>query len=205
MILRDEAGEIRAHHNVCRHRGSRICLDEQGHAKRLVCPCHNWAYELNGSLCAARHLPESVDQTSLGLHPVAVRVVAGLIFVCLANDPPEFAVLNTAIINQFLDQFSRALAPDVHATLIWDGAGFHRSHDLKLPANVSLIPLPPHSPELNGLENLWHDLRSHCWSNRTDRDDDELFDVASDSWCRYGLDADLIKSVCAKNYIPTRS
>ncbi len=90
VILRDELGNIRAHHNVCRHRGSRICLDEQGHAKRLVCPYHNWAYDLNGALCSARHLPESVDQSSLGLHPVAVRVVAGLIFICIASDPPEF-------------------------------------------------------------------------------------------------------------------
>ena len=90
VVLRDESGTIRAHHNVCRHRGSRICLDEQGHAKRLVCPYHNWAYDLNGALCTARHLPEEIDQTTLGLHPVAVRVVAGLIFVCLADAPPPF-------------------------------------------------------------------------------------------------------------------
>lgn len=114
-------------------------------------------------------------------------------------------VLNTSIINQFLDQFSRALAPDVHATLNWNDAGFHRSSDLVVPANVTLIPLPPYSPELNGVENLWHYLRSHCWSNRAYRDYDELFDVVSDSWRRSCLDAELIKSVCAKNYIPTRS
>jgi transposase len=114
-------------------------------------------------------------------------------------------VLNTAIINQFLDQFSRALPSDVHAAMIWDGAGFHRAHDLVVPANITLIPLPPYSPELNGIENLWHYLRSHCWSNRAYHDYEELFEVASESWCRYGLDTELIKSVCAKNYIPTRS
>lgn len=70
--------------------------------------------------------------------------------------------LNTAIINQFLDQFSHALAPDVQAAMIWDRAGFHRANDLKLPANITLIPLPPYSQELNGIENLWHYLRSHC-------------------------------------------
>ena len=90
VILRDESGEVRAFHNVCRHRGSRVCLDEQGHAKRLVCPYHNWGYGLDGALCSARHLPEEVDQTSLGLHPVKVREVAGLIFVCLADEPPDF-------------------------------------------------------------------------------------------------------------------
>ena len=63
--------------------------------------------------------------------------------------------LNTAIINQFLDQFSRALAPEVHSAVIWDGAGSHRANGLKVPGNVSLILLPPYSPELNG-EILWH-------------------------------------------------
>jgi len=114
-------------------------------------------------------------------------------------------MLNTAIINQFLNQFSQALPADVHAALIWDGAGFHRAHDLKVPANVSLIPLPPYSPELNGIENLWHYLRSHCWFNRAYADYDELIDVASKSWCQNCLDKELIKSVCAKSYIPTRS
>lgn len=113
--------------------------------------------------------------------------------------------LNTAIINQFLDQFSRALAPDVQAAMIWDGAGFHRANDLKVPPNVTLFPPPPYSPELNGIENLWHYLRSHCWSNRSYENYDDLFEVASRSWCQHGLKADLIKSVCAKSYIPTRS
>ena len=70
VILRDEAEAIRAHHDVCRHRGSRICLEEQGHAKRLVCPYRNWSYDLNGMLCSARHLPEEYDRHQIGLHPV---------------------------------------------------------------------------------------------------------------------------------------
>jgi transposase len=45
-----------------------------------------------------------------------------------------------------LQEFSRALASDVHAVLIWDGAGFHRSGQLRVPANVSLVELPPYSP-----------------------------------------------------------
>ena len=123
-------------------------------------------------------------------------------------------------------------ASDVQAAMIWDGAGFHRANDLKVPANITLIPLPPYSPELNGIENLWHDLRSHCWSNRAYRltknlipvgkssavsklpggclsasyeKYDDLFEVASRSWCQHCLNTDLIKSVCDKSYIPTRS
>ncbi|MBC7820142.1 MAG: transposase [Planctomycetaceae bacterium] len=70
--------------------------------------------------------------------------------------------LNTSIISQFLDQFSRSLASDVHAAMTWDGAEFHRALDGKVPANVTLIMLPPYSPELNGIQNLWHVLRGHC-------------------------------------------
>ena len=89
--------------------------------------------------------------------------------------------------------------------MIWDGAGFHRANDLNVPANITRIPLPPYSLELNGIENLWHDLRSHCWSNRSYTGCDEPFDVATSSWCQHGLNPDLIKSVCAKSYISTRS
>ena len=47
----------------------------------------------------------------------------------------------------------------MHAVLIWDGAGFHTGEDVVVPSNVSLIQLPPYSPELNPVENLWHYLR----------------------------------------------
>ncbi|MGE0609755.1 MAG: aromatic ring-hydroxylating dioxygenase subunit alpha [Pirellulales bacterium] len=90
VIVRGPAGRINAFHNVCRHRGSRICLEEQGHARRLVCPYHHWSYGLDGALCSARQLPAEIDPATLGLHPVHVQVVEGLIFVCLADRPPNF-------------------------------------------------------------------------------------------------------------------
>jgi hypothetical protein len=64
--------------------------------------------------------------------------------------------LDTDVINPFLGEFSRQLAPDVQAVLIWDGAGFHTSRSLEVPSNVTLLGLPPYSPELNPVENLWH-------------------------------------------------
>ena len=82
--------------------------------------------------------------------------------------------LNTAVVNLFLEQFSRQLAPGVHAVLLWDNAGYHVSRGLVVPANVSLIGLLPYSPELNPVENLWHYLRSHHWSNRVYRDYEAL-------------------------------
>jgi hypothetical protein len=109
--------------------------------------------------------------------------------------------LDSEVINLFLGEFSRQLAPDAHAVLIWDGAGFHTSHSLVVPANVALIRLPPYSPELNPIENLWHYLRSHFWSNRSDPDWEALKEAACAGLLAVGRDADRVRSVCAAPYI----
>ncbi len=108
--------------------------------------------------------------------------------------------LNTDTINIFLDQFSRSLEADVHAVLIWDGAGFHRSRDLCVPTNITLITLPPYSPELNPIENLWHYLKSHHWSNRVYEDYNALFDAAEDAWRAVCLTPSNIQTICAAPY-----
>ena len=105
--------------------------------------------------------------------------------------------LNTKIVNLFWEQFSQTLAPDEHAAMIWDGAGFHVSGKLQVPPNVTLIQLPPHSPELNPIENLWHYLKSHFWSNRAYA---ELEQAAIHAWKQAVLDADLMKTVCNAPY-----
>ncbi len=109
--------------------------------------------------------------------------------------------LNTDVMNVFLREFSRSLAADVHAVLIWDGAGFHRSGKLNVPANVSLIELPPYSPQLNPIENLWHYLRSHHWSNRWYQDYDALMEAAIDAWRKVALVPERIQSVCRAPYL----
>jgi transposase len=110
--------------------------------------------------------------------------------------------LDAEAINIFLAEFSRRLAPDVHAALIWDGAGFHIAKALEIPANVSLIRLPPYSPELNPIENLWHYFRSHYWSNRLYPKWEDLMDAAVAAMDAAAADPDLIKSVCAAPYLP---
>jgi transposase len=113
--------------------------------------------------------------------------------------------LNSQIVNLFLEQFSRTLGPDEHAAMIWDGAGFHISRQLKVPANVTLIQLPPYSPELNPVENLWHYLKSHFWSNRAYADYAELEQAAIDAWQQAVLNANLMKSVCSAPYAQSAS
>ena len=109
--------------------------------------------------------------------------------------------LNTEVLNLFLEQLSRELPAGVHAVLIWDGAGYHTSVDLEVPEDISLILLPPYSPELNPVENLWHYLRSHYWSNRPYRDYDELESEATRSMCAVCLDAEKVKSICNAPYV----
>jgi transposase len=105
--------------------------------------------------------------------------------------------LNTRVVNLFLEQFSAALAPSEQAVMIWDGAGFHRSQQLRVPDNITLLPLPAYSPELNPIENLWHYLKSHYWSNRVYADYEALEQTAVDAWQHAVLNPELMKSVCA--------
>jgi Rieske 2Fe-2S family protein len=90
IIIRGNKGEVYAHYNTCRHRGSLICLEEKGRAPKLVCPYHQWVYDKDGSLVNARLMPDDFDKSEFGLHPVKVEVAAGLIFISLSDNPPEF-------------------------------------------------------------------------------------------------------------------
>ena len=112
--------------------------------------------------------------------------------------------LNTAVVNLFLEEFSRQLAPGVHAVLLWDNAGYHTSGGLVVPATVSLIGLLPYSPELNPVENLWHYLRSHHWSHRVYRDYEALSDAAAQSWRAVCLDPEKLRTICAATYLNER-
>ena len=109
--------------------------------------------------------------------------------------------LNTNVIDVFLRGFSETLPPDEHAVMIWDGAGFHTSKKLVVPENITLVRLPPYSPELNPLENLWHYLKSHYWSNRAYADYEALEEAAIDAWKVAVLDPELMKTVCAAPYL----
>lgn len=90
LIVRDRAGTIRAFHNACRHRGSILCEAGHGSAPRLVCPYHRWTYDLNGSLLAAGRMADDFDKKDYPLKPIALKRVAGAMFICLSDDPPEF-------------------------------------------------------------------------------------------------------------------
>jgi transposase len=111
--------------------------------------------------------------------------------------------VDTGTMNQFLKILDVERKPDEHIVLIMDGAGWHKSKAIELPAGITVLLLPSYSPELNPVENLWHYLRSHYLSNRAYQNYDELFDAGTDAYRK--LTPAMIKTVCACPYLERRA
>ncbi|MEU9133567.1 aromatic ring-hydroxylating dioxygenase subunit alpha [Kitasatospora sp. NPDC048540] len=93
LITRSRDESVKAFLNICRHRGARLCTEEEGEVRRSFrCPYHAWTYGLDGRLVAAPNLTSmpDVDRTTYGLVPVHVREWLGYVWVCLADEPPSF-------------------------------------------------------------------------------------------------------------------
>ena len=89
IIARDKNDSVNAFLNVCRHRGSRVCIEKSGNTRVFVCPYHAWTYELNGSLRAAREMEDDFNTAEYSLKKVNLRIFHGLIFICVADNPPN--------------------------------------------------------------------------------------------------------------------
>jgi Rieske 2Fe-2S family protein len=88
LMIRGEDMTIRAFHNVCRHRGARLIDDHKTSVGNIVCRYHQWTYGEDGRLLFAEHMGRDFDTSCFGLKPVHLRSVAGLLFVCLAEEAP---------------------------------------------------------------------------------------------------------------------
>ncbi len=95
IVLRDGGGQVRAFHNTCRHRGSVLCEAEAGRfaSKLIVCPYHQWSFDLQGNLQRTTSLAEAPDfcKDDYPLYDIAVEIWRGCIFVCLSQTPPPFS------------------------------------------------------------------------------------------------------------------
>jgi Rieske 2Fe-2S family protein len=89
IVMRDDDMELRAFHNVCRHRGARIILQEKTSVGNLVCSYHQWTYGQDGELLFAEHMGKDFDRKCRNLKKVHIRSVGGLIFICLAEEAPD--------------------------------------------------------------------------------------------------------------------
>jgi len=90
IIIRGENGEINCFYNVCRHRGSHICLEKEGNARTLVCPYHAWSYKLNGNLKSARLMDSDFDPKAWSLNKCHSKSFGGLIFINFSDIPYDF-------------------------------------------------------------------------------------------------------------------
>jgi transposase len=84
--------------------------------------------------------------------------------------------------NLHLREIGRAVAPGAQAILVLDGAGWHTSHSLRPPANVTLLCLPPYAPELNPIENVWEYLRKNKLAIRLYETYDDIVDACCNAW-----------------------
>ncbi|MER5387483.1 aromatic ring-hydroxylating dioxygenase subunit alpha [Saccharopolyspora sp. NPDC002686] len=118
LIARDRRGGLNAFLNVCRHRGARLCTEEQGQVKRsFQCPYHAWTYGLDGTLVAAPNLTSmpDVDRTEFGLTRLHLREWLGYAWVCLAEEPPSFEDTVIADVGERLGDAGEIDAYDIAA------------------------------------------------------------------------------------------
>jgi Rieske 2Fe-2S family protein len=126
VVIRGDDGAVRAFHNVCRHRGTQLCREDNGHVRAIVCPYHSWTYSRRGELIACHGMQDGVDKSALGLKPVRAEVVTGFIYVSLAASPPAF--------DAFRERFVQAGAPQG-----FDRARIAKSIEYEVDANWKLV------------------------------------------------------------------
>lgn len=102
--------------------------------------------------------------------------------------------------NLHLVEIARTVAVGVHAVLILDGAGWHGGKDLAVPENITLLRLPPYSPELNSIENVWQYLRSNKLAITLFDGYDDMLDKCSKAWNFFANDLKTIISITSRDW-----
>ena len=134
---------------------------------------YEWAY-LFGAACPGR------------------GVAAGLVLPCA----------NTEAMNLHLAEIARTVAPEAHAILLLDGAGWHGGKDLVVPENITLLKLPPHSPELDSIENVWQYLRANNLAITLFDSCADILEKCSAAWNFFANDTKAIVSITSRDWVP---
>jgi transposase len=108
--------------------------------------------------------------------------------------------VNTAAMNLHLAEISRTVAPGAHAVLVLDGAGWHSSKTLIVPENISLLSLPPYSPELNPVENVWQFLRANWLAISVFDDYPAIVDACCLAWNRFADNPATVTSITDRQW-----
>jgi hypothetical protein len=103
--------------------------------------------------------------------------------------------VNARAMQTFLDQFSATIPADDHVAMFLDGAGWHKAGELKVPENVTLVPLPAYSPELNPVERIWEHLKERYLSHRLLDDYEAIVAAICEAWRKLVADTGRLASL----------
>lgn len=194
IFARGPDGTIRAFHNTCRHRGSRVCTAESGTTRSFVCPYHAWTYGLDGQLRMETAREFGVPRAELGLHPVRFVEAAGLLFFTLSDDPPSF--------DDALVTIRRKLAP--HGM---ERAKLAHTIDYTIKANWKLVfennrecyhCQPAHPEYTIATYDVWRDLAATTGTRKAELEGKMM--AANDRFTALGLDAGDLTSTMTGAY-----
>jgi len=107
---------------------------------------------------------------------------------------------DTQAMQHHLEVISGSVEDGHHAVIVIDGAAWHTTSKLKVPSNITLMALPPYSPELNPVEQIWQQLRKSHFSNRCFEDYEEILDICTQAWNTFVDTPDLIQSLCSRSW-----
>ena len=109
--------------------------------------------------------------------------------------------VSTRTMDLFLAEFSKTLDPDEHVVMVLDGAGWHGSKALVVPDNITLVPLPPYSPELNPVERIWLFLRERFLSLAVWPDRTAIIQACCDAWNALLAEIGRVRSLCFQPWV----
>ena len=174
IIVRSAESGFNALVNVCRHRGSRVCVESKGCSKLLRCRYHGWSYDLQGQLRAAAHMGDSFDKSQISLKKIHVAVLEGMIFVNFAEHPADFSMIRDGLAD-CLEPYGLANAKVAHR----ESYPIASNWKLALENYVRVLPLRTCAPGVfdgartgaRGLENrtpvpTGHVAGGRLWTGR---------------------------------------
>jgi glycine betaine catabolism A len=190
VVVRGRDGVVRAFHNSCRHRGSRVCSAAKGSSVRLVCPYHNWSYDLDGRLLFARDMGKGFDPKPLGLKPIHCQSIGGYLWLCLAQQAPDIAAFRAMMEPYFLPHrlteakvaFESTIVENGNWKLVWEN---NRECYHCAPNHPELCRTFPEAPTVTGVEGAMNDpfIANH-WERLEKIGLPSRFDLSSDGQYR---------------------
>lgn len=113
--------------------------------------------------------------------------------------------VNMEMMQLHLYEISKQVEKDHHALILMDGAAWHTTEKLILPPNISIVPLPPYSPELNPMEQLWQQLRKLKLSNTCYNNYDGIVKACVEAWNMFVGEEDNVKKLCSRKWATIES